>query len=128
MMDEIFHDMLDDGVVIYLDDILIYAENMQQHERLVKEVLKRLDKAGLSINAKKSHWHKTEVDFLGYIVSAEGIKMSPKKVQAIQEWPVPKKIKHVQEFLGFANFYRRFIENFAAIARPLTDLTKISTP
>ena len=80
MMDDLFHDMLDDGVIIYLDDILIYTDNMQDHERLVKEVLKRLDRAGLSINAKKSLWHVREVEFLGYMISQDGIKMSDRKV------------------------------------------------
>src|SRR5258705_2913411 len=128
MMDDLFHDMLDEGVVIYLDDILIYAENMADHQRLVKEVLRRLDKAGLSINAKKSQWHASKIEFLGYIISAEGITMSPEKVQAVKEWPTPRKVKNVQEFLGFANFYRRFIDNFARIAQPLTELTKNNTP
>ena len=83
MMDDLFYDMLDEGVVIYLDDILIYAENMAEHQRLVKEVLKRLDKAGLSINAKKSQWHSSKIKFLGYIISEDGITMSTEKVQAV---------------------------------------------
>ena len=101
MMDDLFHDMLDEGVVIYLDNILIFAENMAEYQRLVKEVLKRLDKAGLSINAKESQWH--------YIISKDGITMSTEKVQAVKDWPTPKTVKNIQEFLGFANFYRRFI-------------------
>ena len=127
-MEDLFYDMLDEGVVIYLDDILIYAENMAEYQRLVKEVLKRLDKAGLSINAKKSHWHSSKVEFLGYIISKDGITMSTEKVQAVKDWPTPKTVKNIQEFLGFANFYRRFIENFAKVAQPLTELTKDKTP
>ena len=128
MMDDLFHDMLDEGVLIYLDNILIYAENMAEHQRLVKEVLKRLDKASLSINAKKSQWHSSKVEFLGYIISEDGITMSTEKVQAVKDWPTPKTVKNIQEFLGFANFYRRFIENFAKVAQPLTELTKGKTP
>ena len=86
-MDDLFHDMLDEGVIIYLDDILIYAEKMVEHHRLVKEVLKRLDKAGLSINAKKSQWHSFEVEFLGYIISEDSITMSTEKVQVVKDWP-----------------------------------------
>ena len=128
MMDDLFYDMLDEGVVIYLDDILIYAENMAEHQRLVKEVLKRLDKAGLSINAKKSQWHSSKVEFLGYIIFETGIIMSIEKVQAVKDWPIPKTVKNIQEFLGFANFCRRFIENFAKVAQPLRELTKGKTP
>src|SRR5258706_14602223 len=124
MMDDLFHDMLDKCVVIYLDDILIYTEIMADHQRLVKEVLRRLDQAGFSINVKKSQWHASKVEFLGYIISAEGITISSEKVQAVKEWPTPKKVKNVQELLGFTNFYRRFIENFARIPQPLTELTK----
>ena len=120
--------MLDEGVVIYLDDILIYAENMAEHQRLVKEVLKRLDKAGLSINAKKSQWHSSKVEFLGYIISKDGITMNTEKVQAVKDWPTLKTVNNIQEFLGFANFYRRFIENFAKVAQPLIELTKGKTP
>ena len=85
MMDDLFHDMLDKGIIIYIDDILIYAENMAEHQWLVKEVLRRLGKAGLSINAKKSQWYASKVEFLGYIISIEGITMSPVKVQAVKE-------------------------------------------
>ena len=87
--------MDNEGVVIYLDDILIYAKNMAEHQRLVKEVLKRLDKAGLSINAKKSQWHSSKVEFLGYIISEDGITMSTKKVQAVKDWPTPKTVKNI---------------------------------
>ena len=128
MMDDLFYDMLDKGVVIYLDDILIYAENMAEHQRLVKEVLKRLDKAGLSINAKKSQWHSSKVEFLGYIISEDGITISTEQVQVVKDWPTPKIVKNIQEFLGFANFYRRFIENFAKVTQPLIELTKGKTP
>ena len=95
---------------------------------MVKEVLKRLDKAGLSINAKKSQWHSSKVEFLGYIISKDGITMSTEKMQAVKDWPTPKTVKNIQEFLRFANFYRRFIENFAKVTQPLTELTKDKTP
>ena len=94
---------------------------------MAKEVLKRLDKAGLSINAKKSQWHSPKIKFLGYIISKDGITMSTEKVQVVKDWPTPKTVKNIQEFLGFANVYRRFIENFARVAQPLTELTKGKT-
>ena len=128
MMDDLFDDMLDEGVIIYLDDILIYAENMAEHQRLVKEVLKRLDKAGLSINAKKSQWHSSKVEFLGYITSEDSITISTEKVQAVKDWPILKTVRNIQEFLGFANFYRRFIENFTKVTQLLIELTKGKPP
>ena len=76
MMDDLFHNILDEGVVIYLDNILIYTENVAEHLRLVKEVLRRLYKAGLSINVKKSQWYSSKVEFLGYIIFKDGIIMS----------------------------------------------------
>ena len=127
MMDDLFHDILAKGVIIYLDDILIYAENMTEYQRLLKKVLKRLDKAGLSINAKKSQWHSSKVEFLGYIISEDSITMSTEKVQVVKDWPIPKTVKNIQEFLRFANFHRRFIENFAKVTQPLTELTKGKT-
>ena len=123
MIDNLFQNMLDEGVIIYLDDILIYAENMAKHQRLVKEVLKRLDKATLSINAKKSQWHSSKIEFLGYIISEDGISMSTEKVQVVKDWLTPKTVKNIQEFLGFTKVYRRFIENFTKVTQPLTELT-----
>ena len=100
---------------------------MAEHQRIVKEVLRRLDKAGLSINVKKSQWHTSKVVFLGYIISENGITISAEKVQGIKDWPTPKIMKNVQEFLGFANFYRRFIENFVKIAQLFMESTKNKT-
>ena len=95
IMDDLFYDILDEEVIIYLDDILIYAENMAEHQRLVKEVLKRLDKAGLRINAKKSQWHSSKIEFLGYIISEDGITMSTEKVQVVKDWPTLKTVKNI---------------------------------
>ena len=75
-----------------------------------------MDKAGLSINAKKGQWHSSKVEFLGYIITEDGFIMSIEKVQAVKDWPTPKTVKNIQKFLGFTNFYRRFIENFAKVA------------
>ena len=123
-MDNIFHDLLDNGVIVYLDDLLIYTENVDKHIPLVQEVLSRLDKASLGVNLKKSSFHIRKVEFLGYIISEQGIEMSEKKIKEVKNWAVPRKVKDVQEFLGFANFYRRFIQGFAQIAVPLTALTR----
>src|SRR5215217_1468034 len=128
MMDNIFQDLLDQGVVVYLDDILIYSESREEHEKLLKEVLKRLRNNHLQANLAKSVFEVEEVEFVGYIVSARGLAMSERKIVAVQDWPVPKTVKNVQEFLGFANFYRRFIRNFSHLTHPMTQLTKKDEP
>jgi len=124
MMDHILHDLLDEGVVVYLDDILIYSENIEEHERLVKEVLARLDRARLGINLQKSTFHTDSLEFLEYGISPQGIHMMDRKIKEVKEWPVPREVKNIQEFLGFANFYGRFIKGFSKVAYPLTELTR----
>ena len=123
-MDSIFSDLLYKGVVIYLDDIMIYTKTMDEHIILVTEILSRLRKHNLTANLKKCHFHKESVDFLGHVISADGIRMDPKKVSAIMDWPVPKNVKDVQMFLGLANYYRIFIPNFSHRAMALTELLK----
>jgi len=127
-MNDVFSDLLDVCVVVYLDDILIYSDNITQHRSHVKEVLKRLQKAGLYAKAEKCEFHSDSVEYLGYVLSPSGLTMSDAKVKTIQEWPEPKKVKDIQSFLGFANFYKRFIFNYSDIVIPLTCLTRKDTP
>ena len=114
--------------MIYLDDILIYSNNMSEHHQHVKEVLKRLHKAGLYAKAEKYEFHSESVEYLGYILSPSGFTMSDDKIKIIQDWPEPKKVKDIQSFLGFANFYCRFIFNYLDIVIPLTCLTRKNIP
>jgi len=95
---------------------------MSKHHRHVKEVLKHLCKAGLYAKAEKCEFHSKLVEYLGYILSSSGLTMSNDKVKIIQDWPEPKKVKDIQSFLGFANFYRWFIFNYSDIVIPLTYL------
>jgi len=122
-MNDIFSDLLDVCVMIYLDDILIYSNNMSEHHWHVKEVLKRLCKAGLYAKGEKCEFHSKSVEYLGYILSPSGLTMSDDKIKIIQDWPEPKKVKDIQSFLGFANFYHQFIFNYSDIVIPLTRLT-----
>ena len=122
-MNDTFSDLLDVCVVIYLDNILIYSNNMSEHHRHVKEVLKCLCKAGLYAKAEKCKFHSESVEYLGYILSPSGLTMSDDKVKIIQDWPEPKKVKDIQSFLRFANFYHQFIFNYSDIVIPLTCLT-----
>jgi len=124
MMNHVFSDMLDVGVIAYMDDILVYADTEEGHDRTVKEVLKRLQANGLAMFPEKCVWKVEEVEFLGYILGRNGIKMSTEKVEAVLGWKTPNSLTEVQSFLGFANFYRRFIKNYSRVARPLTELTK----
>jgi len=127
-MNNVFSNLLDVCVVVYLDDILIYSDDITQHRKHVKEVLKRLRKAELYAKAEKCEFHSDSVEYLGYVLSSSGLTMSDTKVKTIQEWPEPKKIKDIQSFLGFANFYRCFIFNYSNIVIPLTHLTRKDTP
>ncbi|KAH0358992.1 hypothetical protein KCU65_g10159, partial [Aureobasidium melanogenum] len=115
---------LDVFCTAYLDDILIYSEDEAKHERHVKLVLEKLREAGLQVDITKCEFNVEQVEYLGLMVTTEGTRMDPKKVQTILEWPELKNVKDVQSLLGFANFYRRFIYGFSAIVSPLTALTK----
>jgi hypothetical protein len=123
MIQSILSDLLDMGVVVYIDDILIYAKTLEEHDRLVIEVLRRLTQHHLTVVAEKCAWGVTEVEYLGYIIAEHGIAMSKEKVDCVLNWKQPTTLQATQSFIGFANFYRRFIRNFSAIARPLTSST-----
>lgn len=106
----------------YLDDIIIYSENLHDHRKHVRWVLERLKKAKARIKPSKCKFHTDTIDYLGFIVSPQGISMDPKKVSAVKEWKEPQNIKDIQKFLGFANFYRRFIKGYSRIISPMTEL------
>ena len=124
MMNDILGEFLDHGVVVYLDDILIYTKNQKEHEILVKKVLERLEQHELAVSQKKSVFHTRTVEFLGCIVGTDGVTISKRKVESILKWKAPRSVKDVQIFIGFANFYRRFIENFSKICKPITNTLK----
>jgi len=124
MVNTILRELLDHGVVVYLDDILIYSKTMEEHEALVKQVLARPERHDLAVSLKKSVFHVDTVEFLGYIVGKAGVTRSEKDVESILNWRAPRSVKDVQLFMGFANFYRRFIENFLKICKPITDTLK----
>jgi hypothetical protein len=122
-MNDIFWDMLDTKVVIYLDDILIFSKAQESHRRDVKEVLRRLAANQLFCKLSKCSFHVDTVDYLGLVISPRGISMEEKKIQAVKEWPTPQNVKQVQSFLGFANFLQRFVPNYSTLARPLHNRT-----
>lgn len=124
VINEVLHEHLYQGVLVYLDDILIYTKDMDEHTRLVRQVLEKLLAAKLFIKLSKCEFHKTEIDYLGYCISGRGVEMDPRKVQAVLDWQALKTRKQLQSFLGFTNFYWQFIPSFARIELPLMDLLK----
>ncbi|GLB43895.1 putative retrotransposable element tf2 155 kda protein type 1-like [Lyophyllum shimeji] len=124
MMNDIFRNLIAQGVVcVYLDDILIYTKTLEEHRRITRIVLDRLREHRLFLKPEKCEFERTEIEYLGLIISHGMASMDPVKVAGVAEWPVPKNKKEVQSFLGFTNFYRRFIRDFSHHARPLFDLT-----
>lgn len=115
--------MLTKCVFVYLDDILIFSPDEQTHVQHVRQVLQQLLHHQLFVKAEKCEFHSPSVPFLGFIIGHDSIQMDPEKVRAVNEWPVPSDRKQLQRFLGFANFYRRFIRRFSMIAAPLHALT-----
>ncbi len=112
---------------MYIDDILVFSDSFDEHIQHVRAVLRRLMQNQLYIKAEKCEFHQTQVAFLGYVISQEGVTMDEHKVKAVVNWPRPRTLKELQRFLGFAKFYRRFIRNFSSVAAPITSLTKRST-
>jgi hypothetical protein len=126
-MNDIFHDLLDVCVVVYLDDILIYSNDLETHCSQVKDVLGRLRKYNLHARPEKSGFHMDSIEYLDVIISPNGISMDPEKVKVILDWPVPTSVKELQSFLGFANFYRRFVDNYSGITKAMTSLLRKNT-
>ena len=126
-INDVLREFLDDFCEAMLDDIMIYSDTHQEHEKHVILVLTALRKAQLYVKAEKCAFHQSQVDFLGYRISGEGVSMDPAKISSVLTWPTPKSVKEIQAFLGFANFYRRFISNYSSICLPLTTLTKKET-
>lgn len=128
LVNDVLRDMLNKHVFVYLDDILIFSKTHSDHIHHVQSVLQRLLENSFFVKAENCEFHVPSVSFLGYIVSKGHIQMDPVKVSAVSTWPVPESRKQLQRFLGFANFYRRFIRNYSTVAAPLTVLTSSKRP
>jgi hypothetical protein len=122
-MNNVLREQLDKYVVVYMDDILIYSRTLEEHVEHVRTILKVLKKHNLRLKPSKSEFHKQRVEFVGLIVSYNGLEVNPEKVARIREWPEPSTVKGVQSFLGIANYYRQFIPGYSGKAVPLTGLT-----
>ncbi|KAG1440545.1 hypothetical protein G6F57_018987 [Rhizopus arrhizus] len=124
MMNHVLQDYVDKFVLVYLDDILVFSKTAEEHKEHLRLVLSKLREHKLYANPKKCTFNKSEVEFLGYRVSEKGMLPSSSKVKAIQDWPQPKNVQEVRQFIGLCSHYRRFIPGFSTVATPLTDLTK----
>ncbi|KAH9247294.1 hypothetical protein BASA81_015094 [Batrachochytrium salamandrivorans] len=124
MMNALFRDVVGKHVLVYLDDIVIYSDTMDEHVKQVQSVLGVLRDNGLYCKAEKCHFYQTEIKYLGYIISSNGIRMDPSKISAVQEWPTPRKVRDLQVFLGFTNFYRSLIKDYSNMTCHLTKLFK----
>lgn len=117
------HD-LEPRVYVYLDDIIIVSNSLEEHIELIREVARRLRNAGLTINLQKSKFCQTKIRYLGYVLSEDGLSMDISKIQPVLEYPVPKTIKDIRRLLGLAGFYQKFIPNYSEVTSPISDLLK----
>ena len=122
-MDTLFRKLIMTGkIVIYMDDILIFTQTMEEHRDIVKQVLQILANNKLLLHPKKCKFHQTKIDYLGVILSQDNVEADPTKIKAVTQWLEPWDKREVWQFLGFCNFYHRFIPGFARVAKPLTEL------
>jgi CRISPR/Cas system CMR-associated protein Cmr5 small subunit len=119
---------LNQFITAYIDNVIIFSKSKEEHIEHVNQVLQKLQEAGLQVDVRKSEFIVTETKFLGLIILTKGLKIDNEKIQVIQEWNTPTSLLKVQSFVGFYNFYRRFIKDFSKILRPLIELTKKSQP
>ena len=124
-MNDLFCDLINQGdIATFINDILVVTDTEEGHNELVEEILKRLEENNLFIKPEKCKWKVREVEFLGVVIRSKGVEMQREKVEGVLNWPAPRNIKEVQKFLDLANYYRRFIKDFARIAAPLHVLVR----
>eukprot|EP00253_Pinus_taeda_P006753 PITA_06753 len=124
LMNSIFHQYLDRFVLIFIDDILVYSRTMEEHQEHLRKVLQTLREHQLYAKFSKCDFFKEEIQYLGHVITKEGIAVDPEKIKAIMDWPVPKDVADVRSFMGLAGYYRRFVEGFSKVAFPITSLQK----
>ena len=125
IMNKLLRDLINTGkVATFIDDVIVGMETEEGHDKIVAEVIRRMEENDLYIKLEKYRWKVRKVEFLGVVIGLEGIKMEEGKVKGVLEWPTSKCVKDMQKFLGLANYYYQFIEGFTSIARLLHDTMK----
>ncbi|GJV96619.1 putative reverse transcriptase domain-containing protein [Tanacetum coccineum] len=124
LMNRMCKPYLDRFVIVFIDDILIYSKTIKEHEGHLKLILRLLKKEELYAKFSKCEFWLSKVQFLGHVIDSEGIHVDPAKIESIRDWVSPKTPTEIRQFLGLAGYYRRFIEGFSKIARPMTKLTQ----
>lgn len=124
LMNDVFRELLDAGLLVYLDDILLYSKTLSDHVVLLRKVLQRLRSEHLYAKITKCEFATQEVEYLGHVINREGIRADPQKIIAVQNWATPTNVSEVQSFLGLAGYYKKFIARFSALASPLIDLLR----
>ncbi|GJT87097.1 putative reverse transcriptase domain-containing protein [Tanacetum coccineum] len=124
LMNRVCKPYLDKFVIVFIDDILIYSKNKKEHEEHLKQILELLKKEELYAKFSKCEFWIPKVQFLGHVIDSEGIHVDPAKIESIKDWTSPKSPTEIRQFLGLAGYYRRFIEGFSKIAKPMTKLTQ----
>ncbi|KAL5558179.1 hypothetical protein UlMin_034390 [Ulmus minor] len=124
LMNRIFREYLDKFVIVFIDDILIYSKSQKEHEQHLRVVLQTLKQHQLYAKFSKCEFWLSSVQFLGHVVSKDGISVDASKIEAVSKWPAPTNVTEIRSFLGLAGYYRRFVEGFSSLSAPLTGLTK----
>jgi hypothetical protein len=124
LMKRVFHDFLDQFVVVFINDILIYSKSLEEHEDHLRRVLQRLREKRLYTKFSKCEFWMDKAIFFGHVVSKDGISVDPKKVEVVVNWERPTDVHEIRSFLGLAGYYRHFVEGFSKLSRPLTVLTR----
>jgi len=125
IMNDLFHNLINQGdIATFIDNILVTIDIEEGYNKLMEKMLKRLEENNLFVKPEKCKWKVREVEFLGVVIGPKGEKMQREKVEGVLNWLVPRNVKEVQKFLGLANYYRRFIKDFARIAVPLHVLVR----
>ena len=124
LMNDTFRDLLNKNLSVYIDDIVVYSATVEDHFKHLTQVFERLDSRNLRLHPQKCRFFCSEIKYLGFIINKEGIKPDPRRTEAIQNFPRPQKVKDIRSFIGSCNFYRKYIKDFATIARPLTNLIR----
>ena len=114
--------------MVYLDDIIVFGTSIEKHNKNLVTLFERLRQTGLKLQPDKCEYLRPEIEYLGHVITKDGVRPNPAKLKAVAEFPIPKSPTHVKSFLGLSGYYRKFIKNYATVAKPLMELTKISNP